>query len=187
MPLDIQYVYSHFHWLCAPKCALYSMCAFKVQTITIQYSNRYSMLNEQPNSQSVVDIEYTIPIPCSLIVDIASMRKKNFCSSIYMFYLLINRIKKNSIDNSFGVTSLIHWVEIDRIMWMLTLFLVNNKTIDHIHATDLGEKTVYSNSCLNNWTWIGNKSEIQNRWIQAIQTRNFNMILMIFTCLWKRN
>lgn len=66
------------------------------------------MLNEQPNSQSVVDIEYTIPIPCSLIVDIASMRKKIFCSSIYMFYLLINRIKKNSIDNSFGVTSLIH-------------------------------------------------------------------------------
>lgn len=111
-----------------------------------------------------------------------------FCSTIYMFYLLINRIKKNSIDNSFGVTSLIHWVEIDRIMWMLTLFFfVNNKTIDHIHATDLGEKTVYSNSCLNNWTWIGNKSEIQNRWIQAIQTRNFNMILMIFTCLWKRN
>lgn len=123
---------SQCHWIfnmcihiftgCArPQCALYSMCAFKVQTITIQYSNRYSMLNEQPNSQSqILDTLYPYRAVWLLIFPVCV--QIFCCSTIYIFYLLINRIKKNSIDNSFGVTSLIHWVEIDRIMWMLTLF-----------------------------------------------------------------
>lgn len=100
------------------------------------------------------------------------------CQYAYKFYFLFNNLHVLSAHQSnkkkTALTIVLVWLlwfteskSIESCECWLFFFFVNNKTIDHIHATDLGEKTVHSNSCLNNWTWIGNKSEIQHRWIQA--------------------